>query len=672
MIPLATSSAAHASTTIESFSATPTTSQAGGHPDLTVSFSLASSEGSETAKRIIYNAPSGVGLEPNAVTHCLAEDLALNECPPDSQVGLITVRSRYEGQAEYLLGTAPVFAMQPTSGQFGVVGFTIPTLDTEKLAELSLRGASDYGQRLELAKLPQGVPVTRVDLTLWGVPAEGPHDAERFPQGSPGEPPGCVGLENTSCLTSPVPSNLPLSPYTQNPTSCQSPLSSTLDVQTYESPETSSQAEASYPEATGCDQLSFNPSLFVEPTSTVAYSRSGLSINFTAPQQMSPTIPTASGIREILVTLPKGMDINPEPPEGLIACGNAETALGSEEPAVCPEEALLGTATVYLPSLTSPLLGKIYLGVSESEEVFLLLIAEGGGVNLKLPLELSEDPETGQLQLTLEQPQIPISATNLMFFGGRNAILRTPPFCGTYPITAAFTPWDEVLSMQTSTQFFDITSGPGGGPCLGEAKTISVKLSPEAILANGKSQTRVSIEVTDAEGAGLPEQEVKLSSTDPGQHVSELSDNENGTYTATITSSTTPGTATITATDLSTGSKLSGSASLTQEANSTQPPPPPTPTRPTQPQVSFSVKPPPKDRNRRPRFVFAADVAGASFSCRLDQGTYHPCSSPLKLPKLKLGTHVFSVRASSAAGTGSAAIWHFSVLGVRRNRGKTR
>ena len=127
--------------------------------------------------------------------------------------------------------------------------------------------------------------------------------------------------------------------------------------------------------------------------------------------------------------------------------------------------------------------------------------------------------------------------------------------------------------------------------------------------------------------------------------MSELTDNEDGTYTATITSSTTPGTATITATDLSTESKLSGSASLTQDATSTQPPPPPAPTPPTQPQVSFSVKPPLKDRNRRPRFVFAADVAGRQLQLQARPGPL----PPLQLPAQAAEAHASVLTSSRLA-----------------------
>ena len=92
----------------------------------------------------------------------------------------------------------------------------------------------------------------------------------------------------------------------------------------------------------------------------------------------------------------------------MVSCDDAEAALGSEEPAACPEAALLGTAEVSLAGMPTPLSGKIFLGFTESEEEErLLLIAEGEGLNLKLPIGFSEEPESGRLQLALEQPADP-------------------------------------------------------------------------------------------------------------------------------------------------------------------------------------------------------------------------------------------------------------------------
>ena len=45
------------------------------------------------------------------------------------------------------------------------------------------------------------------------------------------------------------------------------------------------------------------------------------------------------------------------------------------------------------------------------------------------------------------------------------------------------------------------------------------------------------------------------------------------------------------------------------------------------------------------KFTFSSDAAEAGFECRLDQKPFEPCTSPLKLKRLKRGKHVLSVRA---------------------------
>ena len=90
-----------------SFTTTSSTTQAGGHPDLRRSFTLDNPGDPEAAKNVIFNAPEGLFGNPNAITRCTPADFALDQCPPDSQVGLITVHANYEGDPNYLLGTAP-------------------------------------------------------------------------------------------------------------------------------------------------------------------------------------------------------------------------------------------------------------------------------------------------------------------------------------------------------------------------------------------------------------------------------------------------------------------------------------------------------------------------------------------------------------------------------------
>ena len=94
----------------------------------------------------------------------------------------------------------------------------------------------------------------------------------------------------------------------------------------------------------------------------------------------------------------------------------------------------------------------------------------------------------------------------------------------------------------------------------GPAETIAVSLSPSSIVADGVSSSRVTATLSFP----LPGQTVVFSSTDSGIRFGPTIDNLNGTYTATLTSSTTAGTPTITATSSWMGQQISGSASLTQ------------------------------------------------------------------------------------------------------------
>jgi hypothetical protein len=50
------------------------------------------------------------------------------------------------------------------------------------------------------------------------------------------------------------------------------------------------------------------------------------------------------------------------------------------------------------------------------------------------------------------------------------------------------------------------------------------------------------------------------------------------------------------------------------------------------------------------KFSFSSNVAGATFKCKLDKGSFALCTSP-KTYKVKLGSHTFSVKAVTAGGT---------------------
>lgn len=73
------------------------------------------------------------------------------------------------------------------------------------------------------------------------------------------------------------------------------------------------------------------------------------------------------------------------------------------------------------------------------------------------------------------------------------------------------------------------------------------------------------------------------------------------------------------------------------------------------PKITFG--PASKTRLRRPVFRFAdmTGQPGTKFFCRIDRKAWSACSSPTKLKKVKLGRHVFSLKAVNAVGTPSAS-----------------
>jgi Tol biopolymer transport system component len=73
------------------------------------------------------------------------------------------------------------------------------------------------------------------------------------------------------------------------------------------------------------------------------------------------------------------------------------------------------------------------------------------------------------------------------------------------------------------------------------------------------------------------------------------------------------------------------------------------------PKVTFG--PAAKTRLRRPTFRFedATGQTGTKFFCRVDRQRWTGCTSPLKVKKVTVGRHVFSLKAVNAVGTPGAA-----------------
>jgi hypothetical protein len=469
---------AGASQAITSFNASVSTSQAGGHPDFTYDFTLANPGEPESAKEVILNAPEGLFGNPNAIPRCTSSDFALMQCQTASQVGIVTIRANYSGNPNNLLGTAPIYYVQPQEEEETVrFAFIVPSLQIPISTPVAVRTGSDYGLRFSVSGLTQLIPLAGAKLTVWGFPAATSHNADRFGKGSPGDPAGCPGVEDTSCEGSHS-AGTANHPMINNPTVCTGQsLPVTLSARTYQDPNTLTNAQDELPPVTGCENLNFYPVLNASLTTNETDAPSGLDLELQAKQFESDAL-SPSQIKQATVTLPPGLTINPDAADGQSACPDALANFGTEAPAECPDNAKIGTMDLETPALDGPLKGSIYFGEPKPGNQYrVFLIADGFGIHAKLVGDIHPDSKTGRVTASfVDLPQVPFEAFNFHIFASQRALLATPTHCANYSVESVFKPWNSVLADQTSSPNFSLSSGPNGRPCPPEVRPFQPRL----------------------------------------------------------------------------------------------------------------------------------------------------------------------------------------------------
>jgi hypothetical protein len=485
---LAITATAHGKSPIVSYSAIPSSSQAGGHPDLAVSLIVRnrfdqqsqSACNCEDAKDVTIQMPAGFIGNPSATPKCSIADFSADECPVDSVVGVVEV--------DVQLGSflAPVYNLVPPPTVAGLNGFKIGLFDTPQFTLLNGRTDSDYGLEAMTTSIFHGVStgLRSFRQVLWGVPADPRHDAIRIDtrytlinapwiildrfcdqngQASTADP--LSVYQPCFWKLTPSGSSSPEIPFLQSPTTCAAPLESTVEVVAYDNEV--ERASYPWPQPTGCFQLGFNPSLSASPTTRSTDSAAGIDIELTVPQPLSPEIPSPSELRASTLTLPEGFSINPNAADGKVACTDEQARFGTRLAAECPEFSKIGSLEIDSSALPGTLPGFVYLGAPlPGERYRVILAADGFGTHIKLAGTIQADPGTGQLTVSFQNlPQSPLTAFRMHIFGAERGSLATPTECGTYVVKSTFVPWNERLPAQDSEQFFTLDSGPNGEPC---------------------------------------------------------------------------------------------------------------------------------------------------------------------------------------------------------------
>ncbi len=464
--------------------------QAGSHPyNLSLSFAFTTNvmqtefgyhyRAADDVRDIAVELPPGVAGNQLAVGQCATVGLEEARCPGISQVG--TVHPTIAGGV--VLSRYALFNLIPDNGHTNELGFTTKTSFSVHMPT-SVRTGSDYGITNMTPKVPNWAgSLLRVEAQVWGVPGDASHDSQRVLAGySAVENHG--GTPRVEEEGGGHASALPPTAFLTMPSQCGKPLVFKVAVDSYVAPGRKlsdgtpdlsdpnwKTATVTQPAMTGCDQLqSFAPHLTVAPATTFADTPAGTTVEVSVPQGEGLTSPSAlatSTLQNTKVTLPAGLVVSPGQANGLGACQAAEDGVGTTGPASCPGDSKVGTVEIETPLLPDKLEGNVYVLQSNPPNLKLLVAASADDVNLKLVGDVHLDEATGQISTTFEgTPQLPFTHFRLVFGGGAQAALTTPPSCGVYASTSDFTPWSSPETPDfLSSNGFGLTAGPGGSPC---------------------------------------------------------------------------------------------------------------------------------------------------------------------------------------------------------------
>lgn len=440
--------------------------QAGASVSLVTGFTLNQLvSGGETvpaadAKEVALNLPPGFVVNPTTVPACNSVQVAGGVCPASAAVGVAFASTRSgEGGAPAPYSSL-VYNASPSPGELGALVLFLPSGPVR--LGLTLRTNGDYELRLAANNLPQVDALISMTLTLWGDPG-----------GDNGSGPGPDHVIAGGGLSFGNPGGPAARFLTSGGTCGGASLASTLSADSWSAPSVFDEALSTSVALTGCNRLSFDPSLRVATDVIEADTPSGYEMDLNVPQPEDPEGLASAELKEAAVTLPEGAGLSLSAADGLQACTEAQAGLDSTAPMMCPDAAKVGQVAIRTPLLANPLEGAIYLAAPDENPfgslLALYVVAEDAvsGVRVKLAGQLDPNPGTGQLTIVLrELPQIPISALELHFFGGPRALLSTPSVCGPATSTSELTPWSQNAGVMASSAF-EIEQGPNGALCSG-------------------------------------------------------------------------------------------------------------------------------------------------------------------------------------------------------------
>lgn len=419
--------------------------QAGGHPNASATMFLVNTNISAIGdvvpagdpRDVIVDLPPGFVGNPMVTARC---PITRSSCfDPSTKIG----------EAKPMAGIfpplitateAPISSDTPPTGF--AAQFSFKVVESLSTTVASLRSDEDFGVRVMAPNIVPYYNVYGAYVMLEGRPA--PAGGKAFLT----SPSGCA-------------------------TEAASAPGVTMRTNSWQSPSLFDAKAVTISPVADCDDpgLKFDPDFTFQPSSTsgstpvateahLHVDQAGL-LGFDDEGNLDPGVLAPPHLKDSVVTLPEGLNLNPSAANGLEACTTAQIGFkGNGYPMPnptrfdmstprCPDASKIGTATVETPLLDEALNGTVYLaaqGDNPSDSLiamYLVIDDEKTGITVKLPGKVVPDPKTGQLTATFENnPQLPFEDLTLKFRGGGpRSTLATPDVCGTYETKGSWTPW---------------------------------------------------------------------------------------------------------------------------------------------------------------------------------------------------------------------------------------
>jgi hypothetical protein len=424
------------------FSATPSSTQAGASTNLTLTISRA--DRSDRLATMALTLPPGLDASILNLPTCSSTNLNANTCPSDTQLG--TVSALVGSGSSTLTLNGGIYLAAGTGSAPADLAIVLPAVvgpfnlgSVVTLAPITVDPVTGaLGETATLPSIVQGIPINlrQLQLTL---------NAANFLTNS------------TSCA---------VSNFTAAFTSVGNQTAT--DTVPYQ--------------ATGCGSVPYTPTVATNLSTTARDSAAAVTVNLTDPGTGQSTT------KNVSIVLPPGLALNPSVASSgnLQACSDAQWGAGNGNAPTCPASSSIGTAT-FTSTLMPAISGTVYIGSASGPNPFRVFVdLPVAGVDVKLiglvTLNTTAGADYGQLTTTFSNlPQIPFTSFSLAFNGGAQGVFDTPTTCGSFTGSADLAPWSGNADYtSSSTPAISISDDGLGGACASHpafAPTLTTSLS---------------------------------------------------------------------------------------------------------------------------------------------------------------------------------------------------